>query len=254
MKKVFLYICLSTFMLSGYAQNYPQAENTIRIMSYNIRNCKGMDNIVDYQRISDVITNTKPDVVALQEIDSVTNRSKGVDVLSDLAALTAMYHVYGASISYDGGKYGIGILSKEKPVSWKSLPLPGREEARSLLIVEFKDYILCCTHFSLNEEDRQASVSIINQEVNGYNKPVFLAGDINAVPSSPVLKSFGENWAVLSDTAKFTFPSDNARHTIDYILGYTPKGFTYSVWQTQIINTLASDHLPIFADIRITTD
>ena len=251
MKKVFLYICLSIFIFSGYAQSYPQTENTIRIMSYNIRNCRGMDNTVDYQRVADVITNTRPDVIALQEIDSVTNRSNGVDVLSHLAALTAMYPVYSASIPYDGGKYGVGVLSKEKPVSWKRIPLPGREEARSLLMVEFKDYVLCCTHFSLNEDDRQASVSIIDQEAKSFDKPVFLAGDINAVPSSPVLKSFSENWITLSDTAKFTFPADKANRTIDYILGYTPKGQTYSVWQTQVPKTLASDHLPLFADVRL---
>ena len=254
MKKIFINICLSLFIFSGYAQNYPQTENTTRIMSYNIRNCRGMDNVVDYQRVADVITNTRPDVVALQEIDSVTNRSNGVDVLSQLAGLTAMYPIYGASIPYDGGKYGIGILSKEKPVSWKHIPLPGREEARSLLMVEFGDYILCCTHFSLNGEDRQTSVSIIDRAVKSYDKPVILAGDINAIPSSPVLKTFSENWAILSDTAKFTFPSDTARRVIDYILGYMPEDYTYSVWQTGVPNTLASDHLPIFVDVRLKTN
>ena len=253
MKKISFYFIFTFFIIAGYAQSYPQTENTIRIMSYNIQNGKGMDNIVDYQRIADVINNVAPDVVALQELDSATNRSKGVDVLSHLARLTAMYPVYGASIPYDGGKYGIGVLSKERPLSWKRIPLPGREEARSLLRVEFKDYVLCCTHFSLNGDDRQSSVPLIDQAVKDYNKPVFLAGDINAKPSSPVLKAFQENWTILSDTAKFTFPSDKPSRTIDYILGYTPKGYTYSVWQNRVLNTLASDHLPLFADVRLKT-
>ena len=253
MKRIFFFINLSMFFIAGYTQPYPKTENTIRVMSYNIQNGKGMDNVVDYQRIADVITQTAPDVVALQELDSVTNRSKGVDVLTHLAALTAMYPVYGASIPYDGGKYGIGVLSKEKPLSWKRIPLPGREEARSLLIVEFKDYIIGCTHFSLNSEDRQASVAIIDQAVKDFNKPVFLAGDINATPDSPVLEAFRENWIILSDTAKFTIPSDNPNRTIDYLMGYTPKGYTYSVWQTRVLNTLASDHLPLFADVRLKT-
>ena len=253
MKKLSLYICLAAFFIAGYAQAYPQTENTIRVMSYNIQNGKGMDNEVDYQRIADVITDVRPDVVALQELDSVTNRSKGVDVLARLAGLTAMYPVYGASIPYDGGQYGIGVLSKEKPLSWKRIPLPGREEARSLLMVEFAKYIFCCTHFSLNTDDRQASVSIINQTVKDYDKPVILAGDINATPSSTVLESFRENWEILSDTARFTIPSDQPARTIDYIMGYTPKGYTYSVWQTRVLNTLASDHLPLFADVRLKT-
>ena len=247
--KTFLYFCLSVVVISGYAQPYPKQENTVRVMSYNIHNGKGMDNVTDYQRIANVITGIAPDVVALQELDSVTNRSNQVDVLSRLAELTAMYAVYGASLNpYDGGKYGIGILSKEKPLSWKRVPLPGREEVRSLLIVEFKDYVVGCTHFSLNAEDRLASVLIINQAVKDVNKPVILAGDMNAAPSSSVMKAFQENWVYLSDT----IPAFNRRRTIDFILGYTSKGYTYSVWQKHFLNeTVASDHLPLFSDVKL---
>jgi len=252
MQKTFFFICLSTtLVLTGYAQTYPQAAHTIRVMCYNIRNGRGMDNAVDYQRIADVITQTAPDVVALQELDSVTNRSSGVDVLSQVASLAAMYSVYGASIPYDGGKYGIGVLSKQKPLSWKRIPLPGREEARSLLIVEYNDYIFCCTHFSLNNEDRVASVDIINQAVKDYDKAVILAGDLNATPDTPVLEAFQQNWAVLSDPSKHTFPSDNPARTIDYILGYTSKGYTCSAGETRVLHTLASDHLPLFVDVKL---
>jgi endonuclease/exonuclease/phosphatase family metal-dependent hydrolase/Icc-related predicted phosphoesterase len=253
MKKLLLYVSFAVLTITGYAQSYLQTEKTVRVMSYNIRNAKGMDNIVDYQRIADVINNLNPDIVALQELDSVTNRSQGVDVLAQLANHTAMYSVYGASIPFDGGKYGIGILSKEKSISWKRIPLPGREEARSLLMVEFKDYVCCCTHFSLNEDDRRASVDIIDRSVKDFNKPVILAGDINATPETPVLEAFKQNWIILTDTKQFTFPSDKPNRTIDYIFGYAPKEYVYSVWQTRVLNTLASDHLPLFADIRLKT-
>jgi len=254
MKKIFVYFCFLVVFITGYAQPYPRTENTIRVMSYNIQNARGMDNIVDYQRIADVITGLSPDVVALQELDSVTNRSGGVDVLSRLAALCAMYPVYSASIPYDGGKYGIGVLSKQKPLSWRRIPLPGREEARSLQIVEFKDYILCNTHFSLNGDDRRASVDIINQTVKDFEKPVILAGDINDTPEAPVMEAFQQKWITLTNTRQFTFPSDKPDRTIDYILGYTPKGYTYSVWQTRVLHEpVASDHLPLFADVRLKT-
>ena len=59
--------------------------NTLRIMSYNVRNCNGLDKVVDFQRIADVINKACPDVVAVQELDSVTKRSKGRFVLRDLA-------------------------------------------------------------------------------------------------------------------------------------------------------------------------
>ena len=253
--KTFLYFCLSVIVISGYAQPYPQQENTVRVMSYNIHNGKGMDNVTDYQRIAGIITGISPDVVALQELDSVTNRSNQVDVLARLAEHTAMYPVFGASLNpYDGGKYGIAVLSKEKPISWKRIPLPGREEVRSLLIVEFKDYIVGCTHFSLNAEDRQTSVSIINQAVKDLNKPVLLAGDMNAALESPVMEAFNENWTILSDVnmQRFAGRSGRPRRAIDFILGYTSNRHSFTVRQAQIIDEqVASDHLPLFVDVQL---
>ena len=46
-------------------------------MSYNVRNARGLDNVTDYQRVADVINSVKPDILAVQELDSVTGRSKG---------------------------------------------------------------------------------------------------------------------------------------------------------------------------------
>ncbi|MDR3194055.1 MAG: endonuclease/exonuclease/phosphatase family protein [Tannerella sp.] len=254
-KKLFLSLCLSAAgLLAAYAGPSTRTENTVRVMSYNVRNAVGLDHVTDYRRIADVIADLSPDVVALQELDSVTNRSNRADVLARLADLTKMYAVYGASIPYDGGKYGIGILSKTPPQAWKRIPLPGREEARSLLLVEFEEYVFCCTHFSLNEEDRQASVQVIDEAVKTYDKPVFLAGDINAVPDSPVLEAFRKNWKILSDTRQFTFPADKPDRTIDYLMGYLAGGAVYSVWQTGVFpEPEASDHRPLFADVRLKT-
>ena len=43
----------------------------------------------------------------------------------------------------------------EKPLSQKGYKLPGKEEIRSLLIVELENFVLCCTHLSLTESDRK---------------------------------------------------------------------------------------------------
>lgn len=230
-----------------------QEENTLRVMSYNVRNCKGMDEVVNYERISNVICNLAPDIVALQELDSVTSRSKGVDVLDKLARETLMYPTYGAAINYQGGKYGIGILSKEKPLKVEKISLPGREESRVLLIVEFEKYVLCNTHFSLTPEDQLSSVTIIEEAVKGINKPLILAGDMNSTPDSPTQSAMSKKFTILSNKKQLTFPSDKPKECIDYIYGYG-KNTTYSVTDGFVIEKqLASDHLPIFVDIRFKT-
>jgi endonuclease/exonuclease/phosphatase family metal-dependent hydrolase len=255
--KLFFCICNSClfFNLPGQVPAYPQPENTTRVMSYNIRNAYGLDEKVDYVRIANIIYKVSPDVVALQELDSLTERSGKTDVLSVLGGLTKMYAVYGASIDYQGGKYGIGVLSKEKPLSWKRIPLPGREELRSLLIVEFEKYIVCCTHYSLNEEDRLASSKIVNKEATSFGKPALLAGDINAKPESDEVLELAKSWKMLNNPAQFTIPADKPSETIDYIFGHKADGKTYSVLQRRVLDEpVASDHLPLFVDVRLSVD
>lgn len=224
----------------------------VKILSYNVKNCIGMDGVVDYQRVADVIKRIDPDIVALQELDSATQRSKGVVVLDELARMTGMHQTYGASIGYQGGKYGIGMLTKEKPLGWKRIPLPGREEPRSLLIVELEKLVIGCTHFSLTEEDRLLSAYKVSTAFGDYSKPVFLAGDLNAIPSSSVMTNIGNYWSILNNVSSPTIPSDNPNRCIDYILGLKVPGVTFVILKTHVEQEpVASDHLPVWAEIEI---
>ena len=248
---LFTYLLFLFFPILVVSQNpYAKEDNSLRIMSYNVRNGVGMDNITNYQRIADIITEMNPDVVALQELDSATQRSKNVFVLRELAENALMHYTYAPAIDFQGGKYGIGILSKEKPINHRIIPLPGREERRVLLIVEFPRYVVCCTHLSLTEEDRNASVSIIREAIKGYSKPLFLAGDINSNPESELQKSLSETFKTLNNPKENTFPSSNPETCLDYIYGI--KNDSYTLLQRRVIKgKLASDHLPLFVDVRI---
>ena len=157
MKKLFLLSFLAGLIIATACEK----TTSTRVMSYNVRNCTGIDNIHSIERIAQIITAAEVEAVALQEIDSMTMRYPGEDILSDLATQTKMHPTYGASIDFRGGKYGIGILTKEKPISWQRIPLPCRSEPRSLLIVELQDYYFCSTHLSLHAEDRLSSAEII---------------------------------------------------------------------------------------------
>lgn len=73
--------------------------------------------------------------------------------------LTGMHPFFAPAIDYDGGKYGIGMLSREKPLDVRVVPLPGREEARTLFVADFPDYTFVGTHLSLTGDDRMASLA-----------------------------------------------------------------------------------------------
>jgi endonuclease/exonuclease/phosphatase family metal-dependent hydrolase len=238
MKTIFLFF-LSLFLAAG---GFSQT-----IMSYNIRNAKGMDNVTDYDRIAAAIKKQQPDIVALQELDSITQRSKGVDVLKTVAEKTGMQYSYSASIDYNGGKYGIGLLSKEKPLQVSRIPLPGKEELRSLLIVEFKEFVVFNTHLSLTAADQLTSVLIINEQLSKYQKPVYLAGDLNATPESSPIAELKKKWVLLSGTSN-TFPATTPDRCIDYIFGY---GAIKKLLRTAVPDEpMASDHRPVLVVLQ----
>ncbi|MDR1525190.1 MAG: metallophosphoesterase, partial [Tannerella sp.] len=252
-KKNLSLLIIGFLLIAGFrlnAQPLPtKEENSIRMMSYNVRNCTGMDNLTDYQRVADVINRILPDVVALQELDSATVRSGGVFVLKELAERTLMHHTYAPAIDFQGGKYGVGILSKEKPIGFRQIPLPGNEK-RTLLVAEFSRYFFCCTHLALEQENREHSVSLILETLKDIDKPLFLAGDMNAAYNSPELKALSEKFTLLNDSRKNTFPADNPDRCIDFIYGIKNNG--YSVPGQSVLNEpLASDHLPLYADVRL---
>lgn len=237
----------STFLflfLSGV-----QAGDVVRMMSYNVRNGNGLDNVRNFQRIANVINNARPDVVAVQELDSVTARSGKTDVLKEIAERTQMNHYYTAAIDYDGGKYGIGLLSKAQPLRVKRLSLPGREEQRALLIAEFDNYIFACTHLSLTEEDRMSSLGILRAEAQAAGKPFFVAGDFNAEPESPFIKEMKTGFQILSSN-KPTYPADAPKETIDYIMSAKQEVPTFVGRSASVIDEpLASDHRPILVEV-----
>lgn len=245
------WLCLLIAML-GLMTGCQQRGSSLRIMSYNIRNLRGMDDVRDVGRVAKVINEAKPDVVAVQEVDSVTGRSEQTDVLGLLAAETHMHPVYAAAIDYDGGKYGVGILSKEQPISYYSIPLPGREEPRVLLVVEFAHYLFGCTHLSLTEEDRLRSLPLLTQEAAKANKPFFIAGDWNATPNSSFIGELRQSFTLLSQPEQWTFPADVPDHTLDYVAIYGTKELPVSVKRTQVVDEpMASDHRPVVVEATL---
>ena len=217
--KPFLRILLPAAVCGLLLGACTQRQTTLKFMSYNIRNGRGIDNVQDLGRVAEIINRTAPDIVALQELD------------------------------YDGGAYGVGLLSRDEPLAVRRIPLPGREESRVLFVAEFPDYVVCVTHLSLTPEDQRASLPIIRTVTDTCRKPVLLAGDFNMKVAKTVLDGLGGTFRPLSDTTQMTFPSDKPSIRIDYILG---RGLPESavVTERQVdTSTVASDHCPLWVSL-----
>lgn len=217
-------------------------------MSYNVQHCAGLDNVINYDRTADVILRQRPDVVALQELDSVTARSGGLNQIEELARRALYYPVYASAIDYDGGKYGVGILTRERPLSVARTPLPGKEP-RVLLVVELPNYVMACTHLDLKEENRLASVPILVAEAQKWQKPFLIAGDWNDEPDSKLMNEL-RKYFTINTAKKATFPADTPRICIDYIASF--RGRSAATLNQSVISAPdVSDHCPLVANLRL---
>lgn len=247
---------------------YSQASGTevndaprLRVMSFNIHAGCGLDGNVDLKRIAKTISDAKPDLVALQEVDRKTTRSNGRDHLAELGELTDMNTAYGKAIDFGGGEYGVGVLSRFEIVSSKTFQLPSSEgrEQRVALEVRVKApnqpaFIFVSTHFDHGRapKDRLAQANRLVELFSIGPSQAILAGDLNATPESETLKILGKHWRVSDRESKPTIPVKEPKRKIDYVLVQHDAPWNIESFRV-IDDNQSSDHLPIVAELRHTS-
>lgn len=231
-------------------------DRSLRLMTYNIQHGAGMDDVVDLDRQAAVIRDAMPDVVGLQEVDSVVKRSGYKNQAALFGQKLGMHATFGPAIPLTRGKYGVAILSKEAPLSVRNIPLPGAEK-RTLLVCEFQDYVFATTHLDLEEENRLASLPIIIEEADHWDKPFFICGDWNDKPSSTLISRIKRGFRILNyitdNSANYTFPASVPTSIIDYIASYSKA--VKSVKSREVVNAPdASDHRPVVVEVTFNED
>ena len=223
----------------------------ITMMSFNIRIGCGLNDpfrlpkgsLGHLPACAEVIKAANPDWVAIQEIDRCSGRVGGVDQTAELAKLCGMKGYFVKKVPNSGGDYGLAILSKEEAVSVSKVLMPGSSHTRCLEIVEFKDYVVACTHFPLKAEFRDRASEIVRVNLADLGKPVFLAGDFNAEPESDAIAILKKDFTILSDTTQPTFRADNPTKCIDYIMVDTAHADRVEVTERRVIAAPeATDH------------
>ena len=219
----------------------------LRVLTYNIHHGEAMDGKFDYERLAQVILDLHPDVVALQEVDRGTLRASGVDQAKLLGELTGMQAVFGPAMPYQGGQYGEAVLSRFEMGKVEVWPLPFRpgQEPRAALAVVIRpanglpEFMLVGTHLChQSNETRLEQTQQINRVLPaGGERPVILAGDLNARPGSePMQELLTERWVdVIAPQSR-----------IDYVL-IRPND-PWRVVEVAIVDEqVVSDHRPVLA-------
>jgi endonuclease/exonuclease/phosphatase family metal-dependent hydrolase len=84
----------------------------IRVVTYNIHKCRGMDRRVRPERIVKVLGEVDADIVALQEVISREDTKREEDQARFIAAELGLHFSLGENRKEKGGAYGNALLSR----------------------------------------------------------------------------------------------------------------------------------------------
>lgn len=237
----------------------------LRVMSYNVHGCMGMDGRTSPRRIARIIAAQAPDLVALQELDRGRARSRGEHQASAIAELLGYHVVFCPAIVRGDEHYGHAILSRRPIETVKSelLPeVPGGvwPEPRAALWTRVHLDTLVVnvvsTHLSLSARERLAQMqALLGTDWLGpilETEPAVVCGDFNFVPGSV---PFRLATARLQDVAQagpprmHTFASSRPFVRIDHIFASRHFRAERVAVVRNGVTRMASDHLPLVADL-----
>jgi endonuclease/exonuclease/phosphatase family metal-dependent hydrolase len=248
-----LVVCFA--FLAGCVGAPRQEPATLRVVTYNIRHGAGMDGRIDLARTAATLSALAPDVVALQEVDQSVARSGRVDQAAELGRALGMHAAFASFMDYQGGRYGLALLSRMPIRSQRVVPLPPGDEPRAALLVEVEAengvaVSVVCVHFNWVADDtkRFAQASTLCSSLDALDTPWIVAGDYNDVPGSRTLALFDARAANAAKPAgsNSTYPADQPEREIDFVYA-APQG-RWLVQQARVVEEkAASDHRPVLA-------
>src|SRR5579864_760017 len=173
----------------------------VRILTYNIHRCVGVDRRLDVGRVAAVIAAQAPDIVALQEVDVRRARTGGVDQAGEIARRLGMSSHFNAAVRVEEEAYGDAVLTDLPERLVKAGPLPGhprlsRLEPRGALWVAIEaggvELQVINTHLGLvpREQLLQARALAGHDWLDhpDQRNPCVLLGDLNAGVRSAVCR------------------------------------------------------------------
>lgn len=240
----------------------------INVLVYNIHAGKDAAGQPNLPQVADLIRSTRADIVMLQEVDCGTGRSGNVDQLRTLMDATRLAGVFGRTLDYDGGTYGIAMLSRLEFLYDNTFALPvtpvqtragGSHEPRGALLAvaaaRAGRLYAMTTHLDASREEayrlQEADqvIALAKSRVSDET-PLLLGGDFNSEPDSAVqqrLRAAGlrDAWTACGHGDGFTYPADTPVKRIDYLFLTASLRCT----DARVIETQASDHRPLLVTV-----
>jgi endonuclease/exonuclease/phosphatase family metal-dependent hydrolase len=231
----------------------------LRVASYNIHACVGTDGQRDPARVAAVLREIDADIIGLQEVDARPGATSASMQMQYLASALGLHAIAGPTLLRPDGHYGNALLTRRPVLDVRHVDLTVyRREPRAALDVDLDiDGVavrVVVTHLGLLPGERRTQVRrLLDQLGESRAEAVIVCGDINEwfAIGRPL------RWlhARLGRTAGVaTFPAVFPVFALDRIW-VNPRGALTSMSaHTSPSARIASDHLPVMADIRLGSD
>lgn len=218
----------------------------MRVATFNVHHCRGLDRRVDIERIAAVIRGLDPDLLALQELDRGMPRSGRIDQPAELARLTGMTFQFQPTLARDGGEFGIAIATGSEShgaFDFTALPRVADEEPRGYLSGRWQGITVVGTHIHPRGRPRVVQTKALIEAVDAIRGPFLWLGDLNQSLWRLAWAVRGRFWVGWKPHRTM------ARHNTqrDHIVG----GGGVRIVRRFARPTDASDHYPLAADIEV---
>src|SRR6266496_5969554 len=194
------------------------SRSTVRVMTYNIHVGVGMDKKLDLQRIADVINEQRADLVGLQEVDRGVERTQRIDEIAEISRLTRMDYAFAFNLRYQGGQYGVAILSRFPILASDHRLYKNRREAERRGFIRIEINVagsvlnFVTTHLDYQYEDgRIFETQQLLGALADVKNPLIVVGDFNEVSIGEAYKlmrqAFDDAWSsTRPDDQGFSYP------------------------------------------------
>jgi len=229
---------------------------SVRVVTYNIHSCVGVDRRYDPSRISTVLQEIDADIACLQEVAASRRSERHADQWAYLGVATGCRVVTGTGVCQPRLRFGNAILSRFPVLAARliDLTVAGHEPRGAIdadLLIGERVLRVIATHFGLHAAERRQQA---NQLMAALREPlpanrreahaVLLMGDLN--------EWRGRRGAIRSldrslgpSAAAPTFPSWMPVLALDRIYADGPAVLSdVGVYRSPLAR-LASDHLPL---------
>ena len=229
----------------------------MKVASYNIHKCRGVDGMVRPERIISVLKELNVDLAALQEVDHRIGTRTGLLDPAMIESETGLKLLIQSDVVDGHGFHGNALLVRGEPLHYhrSRLNLPGMEP-RGAVFAELDlgegPFRVIAVHLGLLRRSRlMQTKAILDAFLSLRPMPTLMLGDFNEWrrvrrSALAVLEPVFGSLPVLP-----SFPSRLPFFPMDRILDWPPDLITQLTVHNTPLAREASDHLPLVAEVNL---